>query len=325
MRTLSAILLLCIFISTGSAEDRIRIGISTPLSGDAATYGTDIRNVFEYANKILTNDRYELIFEDDRCDGKTAVSVAHKLVSLHKVRYALGVVCSGALAAAAPIYDKAGVIVITPTANLDSISSAGKNTFTTIPSNTKAMKPLSKYLCSHHSRIGVLSEPTDMAQQMATSFYKNCSHIGSKVFLEDFQPKDHDIRSQISRMSQRGIEAIFVNSQTEATFISILRQVRVLDRVIPIYGALFPGTFEFREKAGPLAEGIRYVDLPDIESALTPKAGAEYRQFILKYGQMKSIRFLYAIAFEAFRSLHLAIQSKKPASEYLRTALSKGC
>ena len=310
--------------SSAYADPPLSIGVSAPLSGDAATYGTDIKNVLEFANQLLAGGRYRLRFEDDKCEGAAAVTAAQKLVSQDQVRYILGPICTTSLGASAPVYSKANVLVITPTANLDDIASAGATTFTTIPSDTKAMEPLSRFVCSKHHMVGILSEPTDMAQQMAAEFGRKCEADKVTVVRSDFQASDRDFRSHLLRLKNAGVEALFINTQTEASFLSMLRQVRELRLNVEIYGAMFPGTREFLEKAGNLAEGIIFVDLPDIEHALNQGGKEVYARFTSAYGKMQSIEFLFATAFESFRVLQLAIESGQPPAAYLRATKFDG-
>lgn len=305
-------------------EEQIRIGVSTPLSGDAATYGIDVKNILEFASETIGHGKYRLIFEDDRCEAKQAASIANKFASVDGLHYVLGVVCTDALSASAPIYSRAKIEVITPTANLDDIQTAGVNVFTTIPSDTEAMKPLAEYVCPRHSRIGVLAELTEMSQQMAGKFEAQCKSTGSDVIRIDFQAKDLDFRAVLLRLQQSNIDAIFIDTQTEASFLPILKQLNESNQKVTIYGALFPGTSEFLEKAGPLAEGIRFVDLPNVSDAVNPSGQHIFDDYVKRFGKMKSIEFLFVTTFESFRVLDLAIQSGKPLRDYLKTSTFEG-
>lgn len=75
--------------------NRIKIGVSLPLTGGAAIEGVDVHALLLFANKHFADDVYELIFEDDKCSEKDAVSVAQKFADVDKVSYVLGFVCSG--------------------------------------------------------------------------------------------------------------------------------------------------------------------------------------------------------------------------------------
>jgi len=53
--------------SNSFAEEKIKIGVSVPLSGAGAAYGSDIKNALLFANKKLFHSSYDLIIEDDQC------------------------------------------------------------------------------------------------------------------------------------------------------------------------------------------------------------------------------------------------------------------
>ena len=96
----------CLFIIAPAfvlPEEPIKIGVSLPLTGPASTYGVELKKVITFANKKLANNKYELIFEDDKCSPKEAVTVAHKFIDLDKLKYVTGFACSGATVAAAPM------------------------------------------------------------------------------------------------------------------------------------------------------------------------------------------------------------------------------
>ncbi len=108
---------LCVHTTQTLAQDPqtipIKVGVSTALSGDAIAHGTDIKNALTLMNDLIGAGKYKLIFEDERCDSRAAVNVAQKLIAVDKVRYALGFSCNSTLLATAPIYSRAGVVVIT--------------------------------------------------------------------------------------------------------------------------------------------------------------------------------------------------------------------
>ena len=293
-----------------SAEDTvqtIKIGISAPLSGDTSSFGTEALQTLQFANDAIAGGKYEFIVEDDRCDGQKAVSIAHSFVQ-RGVRYVLGIVCSNSLSAAAPIYDKAGIIVVSPSANLEGIASAGKTAFTTMPADQAAMIPLSEYISRKHQAIGILSEQSEMAQQISAAFISSCRSQSREVISEDFAPSSRDFRAQLLKLRSRKIDALFINSQSEATFSAALKQLKELKLHFTLYGAFFPGTEEFIRQAGPLAEGIIFVDLPDLSTSLNLDGAALYEQYKERFGPMKSLQFMFATTLESLRALHLALE-----------------
>lgn len=91
---IAAILLLEGCSSQGPAEsdktpkpEVIKIGATLPLSGDVAMLGESARNAMQLALGELKNTKYtyELIFEDDKIDPKTASTTATKLITVDNV------------------------------------------------------------------------------------------------------------------------------------------------------------------------------------------------------------------------------------------------
>lgn len=74
--------------STPAGEKQtVKIGLSLPLSGGVAFLGEPAKKAAELALKDagITKYNYELVFEDDHFDPKTAASTASKLINVDKV------------------------------------------------------------------------------------------------------------------------------------------------------------------------------------------------------------------------------------------------
>ncbi|RIL01417.1 MAG: hypothetical protein DCC75_13645 [Proteobacteria bacterium] len=56
-------------LTTTASAESIKIGVSAPLSGDGAAFGTDIKNAVTLANEKFGKGRYTLVFEDERHTG----------------------------------------------------------------------------------------------------------------------------------------------------------------------------------------------------------------------------------------------------------------
>jgi ABC-type branched-subunit amino acid transport system substrate-binding protein len=70
--------------SQSNAEDTkshdFTIGVSIPLTGDLAEYGSAVRNGIEFAKSRFHGEfeHIHLIFEDNRYDGKTSLTIFQK-------------------------------------------------------------------------------------------------------------------------------------------------------------------------------------------------------------------------------------------------------
>ncbi len=298
------------FSTIVNADDKIPIGVSLPLSGDAAGYGTDIKNGIIFAAEKLGAGRYQLIIEDDQCSEKGAVTVAHKFVTLDKVKAVVGFGCSGAVLGSAPVYEKAKVLVIASSTGAPAITAAGDYIFRTIPSLTVAAEKLAEHVALSHKNIGIISEETAYGLGLKEAFLKSAAPKKVNVITEDFLPNTSDFRTQLIKLRGKGITALFVNSQSEAGLVMIVRQLKDLKWNPALYGVYYPGSPAYLEAFGSSGDGIVYADLPFNEQMLNQQGLKDYQEFLQKYGPPKSGEFNIILAYISFSVLDQAIRAK---------------
>lgn len=305
-------------------EPKIKIGVSTALTGNAATYGMDVRNALVFANEKVARNRFEFIFEDDRCSGKEAVTVAQKFTGVLHLPIVVGQACSGALLAGAPIYERAKTLVISPSASSPDISEAGEYIFRTWLSDAGAIKKLSEFMFKRHKKIAVLSEQTDYAQAFAKGVETAARLAPVEILSDQFLSEQNDFRSNLLRMKNQGAEALFINSQTELTFLAVLKRVRELQWKVQLYGSYWPASLSFLDAAKGSADGIIFVDAPSPEDILTEEGKNYYKEFTARFGPPQSIGILVATTIEAIRALSLAIDSRQDLKKFLETQKFRG-
>ena len=120
------------------AAGPVRVGVSLPLTGDWAEYGDFIKKsvlmVFDGANKAggINGRKIELQIEDSRGDPKEAVLIAEKFAANPDIIAEVGDFSSSACMAAAPIYEKAGIIQVSPTSSHPDFTKKGTHMFRVI-------------------------------------------------------------------------------------------------------------------------------------------------------------------------------------------------
>jgi len=299
------------------AEPKIKIGISVPLTGDAAAYGTDIKNALVFANQRLFNSQYELVIEDDQCSDREAVSVAHKLVSVDKVNYMLGFGCSGTVLASAPVYNKAKVLVIASGTGAPAITLAGDYIFRTKPSLLIAANLLAKEMSKKYKKVGIISEETAYCQGLADATAKSVEKLKVEIMRQDFHSSSDDFRTMLLKLKAHGVEAIFLNPQGEPGFINMFKQLRSLGWKAPIYGTFLPGTPSFINEFGNKSDGIIYADLQFNDQMLNKQGIKLFADFEKEYGKVKSAEHYAALSIVAFSALNKAIHSGQDAKNFL--------
>ena len=171
-----------------STQQRVKIGVPTALSGASSAWGNDIKNALTLMNERSGNRRYDLIFEDERCDNRTAVTVAHKLINIDKIKYALGFPCNSTLLATASIYSKSNVVVITSSATSGDVLNIGNSIFQLFPSDVLAADLLFTYIARTHRKIAILTEQNEYPVMMERSIRRANEKAGAplKIVSEEF-------------------------------------------------------------------------------------------------------------------------------------------
>lgn len=317
------------FISQGLSVaetplQKIKLGVSTPLTGEAATYGLDIKDFLIFANRHLSQNRYELIFEDDKCTGKDAVTAAQKLVKVDKVQAVIGFACSAATLTAAPIYENAQVPVMVTFASSPKIKQAGDYIFRSYPNDDDSGKILFSYVKTHHKTFAVLSEETQYAQDLKNVFTGSNTDAALTLVTEDFLPGTVDFRSVLLKLKGKNPEGLFINTQAEHAFGVILQQIKEMNWKVSLYGAYWPASPALLAQAGENLNGIVFVDTPSLRDILNEEGARVYEDYTKGGGKIRSTEAAFATAYEGFRALHLAFQSKGHIKDYLYQTKFKG-
>lgn len=309
---------LLIFVTDLWADDAaLKIGVSVPLSGEAAIYGEDIRDFLNFANKQIAKGRYQLIFEDDKCNAKDATSVAQKLITIDKIKYAIGYACSSTILSTAQFYERAKIPVIVVFASSPRIRDLGEYIFRTYPSDALAAQLFASTIRDKYSRIGILSEETDYAQDLKEELVKQLSGSSTQVVEENYLPNSADYRTVLLKLKSKNPEALFINPQAEGTFANIMQQLAVVNWTPQIYGAYWPGSPSVQKLVGEKLNGTIYVDTPALSEMLNSNGETVLKSYQGGGGKIRTTEAVFATVYEGFRALHQAIESKEDVKDYL--------
>ena len=261
------------------AEERreLRLGFIGPLSGDIAAYGQDERNAVQLAledletRKSLPGYKLSVIFEDGRCNGKDASVAAQKLINIDKVRIILGGCCSGETLAAAPIAERAKVILLSVFSSSADITKAGEFVFRMAPSDADgARKAAGLILGDGFRRAALITENTDYAAGVRGLFVSAVKSGGVEIVADEtYNPNQSDFRSILLRIKQRDPEVLFLNPQGGISGGLLVRQVKELGWAVPLYGTFALSSDDAARAAGGRTQlnGIKFVDAPAVMSA----------------------------------------------------------
>lgn len=119
--------LTCLLAVTGAvmADDKVKVGMITTLSGGGAGLGIDVRDGFMLAVKQSGNADIEVIVEDDQRKPEIAVQLADKMIQSEKVDVMTGIIWSNLAMAVVPSVTAQGKFYLSPNAGPSAL--AGKN------------------------------------------------------------------------------------------------------------------------------------------------------------------------------------------------------
>jgi len=176
----------CAKIDSGQT---VKIGMGAPMTGGNASYGIDISQ----GGIVATQDagtfdgfKFELVAEDDGGDAEGGAAVANKLVSDPTVVAIAGHIFSGATQAAIPIYDKAGLPMLSPSATNPALTTMGSKVFNRIAfTDSTQAKFAAAYLFNKLGvkDLAILHDGSDYGKGLAELVQTDFEALGGNVVV----------------------------------------------------------------------------------------------------------------------------------------------
>lgn len=243
----SCLFLIAAVTATGAcaAEEIIRIGSVSPLSGQSAHQGKDTENGARLAVDDLNargftingkKVRFVLLAEDDAADPKQGTMAAQKLADA-KVAGVVGHLNSGTTVPASKIYHSAGIPQISPAATTPTYTRQGFNTaFRVVANDSKVGATLGTYAVTRLKarRIAVIDDRTAFGQGLADEFVKSVKRGGvaqivSRQFTND---KATDFNAILTQVKSHKPDLIFYGGM-DAVAGPMLKQMQALAIDVP--------------------------------------------------------------------------------------------
>ena len=154
-----------------------QIGVSVPIGGDLDVAEEILRGVAQAQTEINNNGGINgkpLMVEiaNDDNNPELAREIANVFVKDKQVSAVVGHVGSDASIAAAPIYEAAGVVMITPSSSAEALSTIGSHIFRTIPSTRDLADSLANYAVNTAGKTNI-AICIDSDAEASVSFKEN--------------------------------------------------------------------------------------------------------------------------------------------------------
>ncbi|MBC8496432.1 MAG: branched-chain amino acid ABC transporter substrate-binding protein [Chloroflexi bacterium] len=261
-----------------AAQAEIKVGIAGPLSGSALNTGEQqeagAQKAFEHLNDKggLLGKEIVVISLDDNCDPLQAKAVAQQLVS-EGVVFVVGHVCSSCSLAVSKIYEKAGIIMISPASTNPKVTDeGGPNVFRTIGRDDQQGTIAGDYLAENYSKknIAIIHDGDAYGLGLAEITKRQLNKRGVTEVLFDRYTKDQkDYKSVVDKLVNKKTDVLYIGGYLNDIGI-IVRQAK---KELPNLG-IFSGDslidLQFLTIAGKAGEGAYFTFGPDMR--LKPKA-----------------------------------------------------
>jgi branched-chain amino acid transport system substrate-binding protein len=218
-----------VFCSAGARAD-ILIAAAAPFSGryiaSGQQYRLGVEMAVEHLNESggLLGHKVRLIFGDDDCNGEQAVAVAKKLVQ-EKTAFVVGHYCSGASIPASEIYEKAGVVMISPSSTNPQLTDQGrKNVFRVCGRDDVQGQIAGHYLAEQwkDAKIAILHDGSTYGSGLAAETKKALNEGGVReVLYQEFPAGSDDYSAVIADIESAMATVVYIGGySTEAGLIA---------------------------------------------------------------------------------------------------------
>jgi branched-chain amino acid transport system substrate-binding protein len=203
------------------AADPIYIGVSAPLTGNYAEYGQNWKKAMDLGLGWINpaggvNGRpVELIYTDSKSDPKESAAVAQKYASDKRIVATIGDFTSTACMAAQPIYDRAGLVQLSPTASHPKFSPGSVWSFGIIGTQAGEGPFMANYAAKilGKKKIGVLYINNDWGIATKDYFVNPAKEMGAEILaIEAFFETDKDFTGVLTKLRGYKPELLYIPS-----------------------------------------------------------------------------------------------------------------
>ncbi len=263
-------------------NDPIRVGVAVALSGDVAALGLPIRDAaalaMEEKGEVLGH-KVEMDAQDDGCKPEPSVNVARRFTSDKLVVGVIGSMCSSGTIPASDVYDKAHMVMISPSSTAPNVTSRGlKNVFRTCWNDEIQGAGQARFALEElgAKKAALVHDKSPYGQGLMEAFRNTFEEGGGQVVaFEAIDVGQTDFSALVTKIKQLNPDVVsFGGFIKEGAF--LVRQLREAGVKADFMGADGIDADEFVQNAGPAAEGVYISNGQALQ-------GAEYQEFARKY------------------------------------------
>ena len=201
------------------AAPALKIGMTGPLTGGAAVYGTAVEAGIEIAVEEINADpnntlKLEFQSQDDEADGEKAVS-GYNVLKDWGMQVFIGTVTSGACNAVAPEAVADEIFLLTPSASAKEVAEAGSTTFQMCFTDPNQGASAAEVIANNwaDAAVGVVYDASDdYSSGLCDGFLTKAEELGLNIVVETSFTADtkSDLSTQVTQCKDAGADLMFL-------------------------------------------------------------------------------------------------------------------
>ena len=258
----------CALLTGAPASAQIKIGFQAPLTGFAATDGKSAKTAADMAIEEINaaggelGQKLELVSYDDQAKSDQAIFTANKLIGEDGVKLVVNASYSASGRAAAPVFQKAGVVMIAAYGVHPEITTTGDYMFRLVhlgpPQGRAAALFVGKDL--KLKKISTITMDNDYGQATMDGFLGAAQKYGIQVVNKyNYSLSDRQFGSIVASVKRDEPDGVYATGYF-FTGGPLVAQLRAGGVTAPIVGSQAFDSQKFIEIAGPTSEGTYIVD-----------------------------------------------------------------
>ncbi len=258
-------------VYTSPARAEIVVAVVGAMSGQFVNVGNEfkegVKGAVEQINAAggILGEQVKVIIGDDNCDPEKAISVAQEIVD-QKASLVVGHLCSGASIAASEVYEKNGVVQISPASTSPKYTDRGfKNLFRTCGRDDMQGFVLAEHLVRRYKtkNVGIVYDETVYSTELARLTRNFMTKFGKKEsFFVSVPNETNDFSNILQKIKTLNVGVLLFPGYAKSVT-QLLMQAEKQGVQFRLVGSDTLMNDDFMNMAGDLTEGVEISFPPD--------------------------------------------------------------
>ncbi|MYF97793.1 branched-chain amino acid ABC transporter substrate-binding protein [Candidatus Poribacteria bacterium] len=266
---------------TQESQQELRVAVAAPITGSAAAFGDMIKKGALLKEKEINDAggingmKLTLLFRDDAGKGSEASLVAERIANDNTILAVVGHFNSACSLAGQSIYDRVGIVELSPGSTAVNVCEGSKWTFRNLYRDDFQGKFIAQYIdnvLTELESVAVFFDNDDYGRGLRNAFVAEIENTElTLVASEAYERDTTNFKAQLTSIKAKKPDAIFISGlYTEAGL--IVKQAREAGITSQFFGADGIDNADFLTTAGAKAAAGTYITTPFLFGADDVKA-----------------------------------------------------